>query len=53
MTEGSESDYFVRREQEERACAARSSDPAARRAHLELAEHYSVRALTSGANEGK
>ena len=34
-------DYFMRRESQERMLAARASDCAARHAHLTMADHYS------------
>ncbi|MES2136888.1 MAG: hypothetical protein V4502_07510 [Pseudomonadota bacterium] len=46
MTE-SDHDYFRRRAGEERAAAARARDPAARRAHNELAERYDLVAAAS------
>ena len=36
----SDSQYFLRRAEEERAAAKRASDPRARQSHLDLAERY-------------
>ena len=36
----SDSQYFLRRADEERAAAKRASDPRARQSHLDLAERY-------------
>ena len=36
-------EYFMRREQDERASAERSSDQSARRVHLALADRYAER----------
>ena len=42
-------DYLERREAQERALAEAATDPAARRVHLDLAQHYADRraALTT------
>jgi hypothetical protein len=37
---GNDSEYLARREAQERAAAARSADPSARRAHESLANQY-------------
>lgn len=42
--------YYTRRAEQERAVAARTDNPAARRVHVELAELYA--ALGSGAQAG-
>lgn len=41
-----EDNYFARRAEEERSAAERTSDPNARRTHLELAEAYERRAAS-------
>ena len=40
---GYEDQYLIRREAQERAAAAASTDPAARRAHQDLARRYADR----------
>lgn len=47
----SDVDYFRRREAQERLAAAKSSDPRARRAHLEMAHRY--HAILSDAEEAR
>ena len=42
----SDSQYFLRRADEERAAAKRASDPRARQSHLDLAERYADAART-------
>ena len=42
----SDSQYFRRRADEERAAAERASDPRARQSHAELADRYAVAATT-------
>jgi hypothetical protein len=42
----SDSQYFLRRADEERAAAKRASDPRARKSHLDLAERYTDAAHT-------
>jgi hypothetical protein len=42
----SDSQYFLRRADEERAAAKRASDPRARQSHLDLAERYDDAART-------
>ena len=42
----SDSQYFLRRAEEERAAAKRASDPRARQSHLDLAERYADAAHT-------
>ena len=44
----SDSQYFLRRADEERAAAKRASDPRARQSHLDLAERYTEAARTVG-----
>ena len=42
----SDSQYFLRRAEEERAAAKRASNPRARQSHLDLAERYADAART-------
>ncbi len=42
----SDSQYFLRRAEEERAAASRASDPRARQSHLDLADRYCEAART-------
>ena len=46
MDQRADSQYFLRRSEEERAAAKRASDPRARHSHLDLAERYADAART-------
>ena len=51
----SDSDYFRRRADEEKAAAERASDPRARQSHIDLAERYAdaARAIDGAAKAGE
>ncbi|RJF92878.1 hypothetical protein D3876_00350 [Sphingomonas cavernae] len=47
MVPSDDSDYFLRREREERIAAACATHPAARSVHLDMANRYLARASAS------
>ncbi|URW74742.1 hypothetical protein M9980_09155 [Sphingomonas donggukensis] len=44
MTDRRHADYYAQREQQERDAAERTTDPIARRVHLDLAARYAAKA---------